>query len=920
MSSLLCRLHLLFGLLLGCALASAQAPGAWGGAANSGIKGSISGLIVDSVTGQPVEFATLVLKRVNATRPAPSSAAGVGAMSDSARQAMFVQRLTERLGHAPDSTELAEAKARFAERLAAGGTGMPGTRPGSAPIGAGGNRPGTTTGAPANAAPEPLTQVDGIITDMSGSFNFREVALGDYIVEASFIGYDRRSIQVQLTGRKPDASLGDLRLAPSAELLTQVVVTGEAALVENRVDKIVYNASQDVVNQGGDGSDVLRRVPLLSVDLDGNVSLRGSTQVQILINGRPSTMFAGSVGEALQSMPAEQIEKVEVITSPGARYQGEGTAGIINIITKRGGLKGLTGSIDGSLGTRSNNAGLNLAYTRGRFGVNGGFGSRFSWPRPTENTFLRIDTLATGSLRTLSQNSSGTSNWIGLNGNVGAFYDLNAFNSFTTSLRINGRQRSSDLTQESILSSPSENVYQRYILERENLNPGLNYDWTTDYKRKFAGEDHELNVAFQLGASTRNSDYTLVQESLEGNFGTRDEIGDNQGTNLEYTFQVDYQAPLVDKLFLETGGQTILRRLVSDYDYFNRPNPELAYSLDLDRSNVFDYDQDVYAGYVSLRNEFTDKWSGVAGLRYEYTGIAGVLQRADTIPRFSNNYGNYLPSASIQYKISTFSNLRSSYSRRIRRPGLNDINPFVDRSDPRNISFGNPTLSPEVTDQIELAGNTRITGGFLNASVFYRATNGLISEFSTVDAAGVTRQTSLNLGSTDSYGANAFVNLTIAKVLKLRGGVNVEHLSLIGAGRTAGINRQVWQYDLNGSFTLELPQKIVVEGFGFYRAPQQTIQGERASFRMWSIGAQKKLMDDKWRIGVRIVEPFERRKNFPGLLVGEGFRQETNYSVLFRSFGISGNYRFGQLSANRVRERRSRINNNDQREGGGGEF
>lgn len=896
MSQYFPRLTLLvFGFSLSTTILAQQPAGAWG-RAQSSITGSITGQVVDSITGAPVEFATLVLKRLPAAKAENSTPAP---QPDSARQAMFIARLTERLGHTPDSSEIAQARQALIQR-------------------SDGQMPEAAKQTVSSSEPQ---QVDGTITDGQGRFSFKEVALGNYLIEATFIGYEVRRVRdITLTGKRPDLSLDNIRLSSSTELLSEVVVSGEASLIENRVDKIVYNASQDVVNQGGDGSDVLRRVPLLSVDLDGNVSLRGSSQVQILINGRPSTMFAGSVGEALQAMPADQIEKVEVITSPGARYQGEGTAGIINIITKRGGLKGLTGNADASLGTRSNNVSLNMAYTKGRFGINGGFGSRFSWPRPTETSLLRVDTLASGSTRTLSQNAEGSSNWVGLNGNIGAFYDLNAFNSFNTSLRINGRQRSSDLFQNNELSSPSESIFQRYTLDTKNFSPSINYDWTTDYKRKFRGEDHELNLAFQLGASTRNQDYERLGNAIVGNFGDRDEKGDNIATNLEYTLQADYQAPLTDKLFLETGAQGIIRDLKSDYSVFDRSLSSENFMLNQDRTNIFNYNQDVYAGYLSFRNKFSERLSAIAGLRYEHTIIAGEQMRADSIPPFNNNYDNFLPSISLQFKINETASSRLSYSRRIRRPGLGDINPFVNQSDPRNISFGNPTLSPEVTDQLELSGNTRLGPGFINASVFYRETKDLISEFLNVDSSGVTRSTSINLGSTDSYGANLFANYTLFKILKIRGGINLEHLSLIGSGRSAGLQREVWQYDLNGSFTLELPKKIVVEAFGFYRAPQQTIQGERASFRMWSIGAQKKLMEDRWRIGVRIVEPFERRKNFPNSLQGEGFSTESNYAVLFRSFGVSASYRFGQLQGNKARERRSKINNNDQREGGGGEF
>ena len=869
----------------------AQRPAGTWGATQPGITGTVQGQVIDRETGQPVEFATLVLMK-----PAGEGARGQrpggppAEVGDSARRAVMVERMTQRLGRPPTEAELARARERVQAGAAQG-------------------RPSGAT----PASPGEPTQQDGTITDLDGKFVFTEVPLGTYYLEASFIGYETTKVEgVTLTGKQPDVKLNAVQLVTSAAMLQQVVVTGEAELVENRVDKVVYNASQDVANLGGDGADVLRRVPLLAVDIDGNVSLRGSTQIQILIDGRPSTMFAGSVGEALQAMPAEQIEKVEVITSPGARYQGEGTAGIINIITKRGGLRGLTGNTSASVGTRSNNARLNLAYTKGRAGVNGGFGTRFSWPRPTEQTFTRTSLQPDGSTTTLSQSGDGRGYWLGLNGNVGAFYDFNAFNALNTSLRVNGRKRANESQQDSRLTNTVDGLLQQYSLFRDTRNPGINYDWTTDYKRKFDGEDHELNVAFQLGASTRDNDYELLLNSIVGDFPEQDELGNNQGLNLEYIFQADYQVPLGDKTFFETGAQGILRDIESDFEYLTRPNQEVDYSLDERRSNVFKYDQDVFAGYVSLRQTFSERLSGIAGLRYEGTAIAGELARLDTIPAFANSYANLLPSASLQLKLNETSNLRLAYSKRIRRPGLRDINPFIDQSDPRNIEFGNPELDPELTDQLELTGNTRIGAGFINASVFFKRTDDLISEVLEVTD-NVTRSFPINLGSTDSYGSSVFASYTLWKVLKVRGGVNVEHLSLIGAGRLAGQTRAVWQYSLNGSLTAELPNEFVVESFGFYRAPEQSIQGERASFSIWSIGAQKKLLDDKWRLGVSIVEPFSKTKRFPNRLEGEGFVQESEFAVLFRSFGLTVNYKFGELTANRARERRTKIDVNDQR-------
>ena len=899
---------LLVGLVLCFIEANAQRPGGRQGGGAPAITGTITGKIIDDATGQPVEFATLVLKQIPPNEPSPNrpatgpsggrpggarsqGGARLGAQSDSTRLATMKARMTQRLGREPTAEEVQSAQARFAS-----------------------SRGGRT--APVTEE----TQVDGTITDVDGNFRFEEAKLGSYAIEASFIGYDKLRIDdIALTGKQPDHNLETIKLLPSAAMLQEAVVVGEAELIENRIDKIVYNASQDVVNQGGDGADVLRRVPLLAVDLDGNVSLRGSDQVQILINGRPSSMFAGSVGEALQAMPSDEIEKVEVITSPGARYQGEGSAGIINIITKRGGLKGLTGNVNASIGTRSNNLGANLNYSKGRFGINGGIGSRFNWNRPTTTSLTRIDTLSSGNVARLDQSSEGNSNRGGLNGNIGAFYDLNAFNSFTTSLRVRGRSSDSDLFESSFYTNPDNGAVEIYTLDREQRSPGFNYDFTTDYKRKLEGEDHELNVAIQIGGSNRDSDYEVITTVSEGDPPVNDEIGLNDGKDFELIGQIDYQRPLNKKIFLETGAQGIQRTITSDFSYLDRFNPNDEFLLDQDRSNVFDYNQDVYAGYVSVRSKLSEKWNAITGLRYEHTQINGSLETPDPGQEpFKNDYGNLLPSIILQYKFNQTSSLKAAYTRRIRRPSLRYINPFVQASDARNISTGNPELLPELTDQYEITGNTRIKNGFLNLSIFTKRTTDEITSFISRENDIVSTQF-LNIGEQNSYGGSVFFSYKVGEIFKLRGGFNTEYVQLRGTGALLGISRNVWQYNFNGSGTLELPKDFVVEAFGFFRAPRQSLQGERASFSIWSIGAQKKLMDDRWRIGVRIVEPLSRSKSFPNQLDGDGVFTQSNSTILFRSFGINVRYKFGSLEGN-TSKRRSKINANDQKEGGEGEF
>lgn len=352
-------------------------------------------------------------------------------------------------------------------------------------------------------------EIDGTITDEKGEFKLPEVKLGEYELRFSFLGYQPKTVGgIKLTPEKPDANIGSVFILGEGVNLAEVEVTGEAAVIENRIDKMVYNADKDITNIGGDASDVLSRVPMLAVDLDGNVSLRGSTKIQILINGKPSSMFSSNPGEALKSIPADQIKTVEVITVPTARYDGEGTGGIINIITKRSSIQGFTGSVNSTLGTRSNRAGLDLNLVKGRFGLNGGGNMFYSWPTPSFNSFFREDYIG-DQVRTLTQNGDGRGNYIGGGFKFGAFYDINAYNSINSSFNMRGRGGGNEGTTVADYDDPVNDVYQDYTRVNDVNSLYSSFDWTTDYRKTFKQPDQEFSVAFQLSGNISTSDSTL---------------------------------------------------------------------------------------------------------------------------------------------------------------------------------------------------------------------------------------------------------------------------------------------------------------------------------------------------------------------------------------------------------------------------
>lgn len=823
---------LLLVFLLVVSVISAQPPWGGNGSGKKGptIKGRIAGTVIDSISGQPVEFATLVL------------------------------------------IKSADGK-----------------------------------------------QQDGGITESDGSFKIIEVENGKYDLNISFLGYEPKVLEgLETTLEKPDLDLGTIYILPTGVNLEEVTVTGQAALVENRIDKLVYNAEKDASTVGGDAADVLRNVPLLSVDLDGNVSLRGSSNIQILINGRPSTLFGSNPADALKTIPANQIKTVEVITTPTAKYDGEGSSGIINIITKKRNAEGFTGSVNTSIGTRQNNGGVNLNWVRGRFGLNGGANSFWSWRREGSIDFLREEQEGETILSTFSQGGPNSSQVLGFNGNFGAFYDFNAYNSINSSIRFNGFNNWRDGTTNGRIAPNTGDIVD-FVRSNDNASVRNGYDWTVDYKRTYPKSEREFSVAFQL--STTNSDQENITDQDGSELRYEEDIRNfNDGINSEYTLQADYVHPFPGGTKLETGLKTVIRRINSDYETLTRETNTVMFTPIPFLTDNFLYDQDVYAGYVSLNWKLSKSIGLITGARYEHTTIRGAYRELEQEP-FTQQYGNILPSIILNKQFKNFSNAKASYSRRIQRPSLFFINPFTQISDPNNLVFGNPTLDPEVVDQYELSYNTFVKGVAINAAVYYRQTTDIIESFVQIEPASEVSSTSyLNIGVNNSVGVNLFTSVNIKEIGSFRLGFNIFTYNAESTVDSIDLSRSTVIWNGNIGANINLPRDWKFDLFGFARSPQQTLQGENPSFWLYGMGLRKQF-NKRFSLGIRAIEPFNERKSFPSEIQGENFYQRSNFSIPFRSIGFSISYDFGELdfSGNR-RGRRSKINNDDQKGGGNDNF
>ena len=754
--------------------------------------------------------------------------------------------------------------------------------------------------------------LNGSITGSEGQFKLNEIKLGKYDIYISFIGYKTKRISsIELTPENPDFNCGTVYLPLSEVVLEAVEVTGQAALIENKVDRIVYNAEKDATIVGGDATDVLRKVPMLTVDLEGNVSLRGSSNIKILVNGKPSGMFSSNVADALKMFPADQIKSVEVITTPGAKYDAEGTGGIINIITKNKNVEGYTATVNSAVGTRQNRGSVNLAAGKGRFGLNASGSSFYSWKTESENSFFRRDEIG-NQTRILEQDGLTENSRVGFFGQAGAFYDINAYNSINSSFRLRGFSFKNDGFQDAIFNDPINSVFQDYRRTSNARRLRSGFDWTTDYRRTYEQKEKEFSIAIQISGDSDDDSSDLLQQSNDPVLFIEeiDERAKNDGSNLEITFQTDYVLPIGENLKLETGAKSVIRSIDSDYNYDLFDPDRNFYYRDEERSRTFDYHQNVYAGYVSFTLKLAKDYSIVAGSRYEFTSIRGSFLNADS--EFDNNYGNFVPSIILSRKLG-FNTIKVSYAKRIQRPRLFHINPYVNSNDRRNISYGNPELSPEESHQFDLGYTIFNKGTVVAASLYYRRTDETIQSILSVDEQGVSVTSFSNVGFENAYGVNIFSSATIKNFWTLR--TNLDLNSFKAKSEQLGLENTGVQYRVFVNSSFSFKKGLKADLFAFFNSPRRTIQGKNPSFWMYNFGLKKDILDERGSIGLVMIDPFTSHKSFISELEGDNFYQKTDFSLPFRSFGINFSYTLGKLDFNQ-RQRRTKIQNNDLKQGG----
>lgn len=769
--------------------------------------------------------------------------------------------------------------------------------------------------------PQTGKPVDGTVCDDQGKFMLNKVVEGTYTISISFIGYETNTIAGITVDKKSDINLGTIKLMSSAKVLNEVVVQGQRQLIEEKVDRTVYNAENDRTTAGGDATDVLKRVPMLSVDMDGNVSMRGNQNITVLINNKPSTITAGSVADALKQIPADQIKTVEVITSPSAKYDAEGSAGIINIVTKKNTLQGATLNVDAGVGLRGSNLGLNGSYRNGKMGFNlGGFGrAGYNIKGTFDNDQYTNGQLNTQTADTRSNNLFGRYT-------LGWDYDINKNNYMSASVQYGVRNMNSNqnnLLRQTIDTS-NGNILFEENRDTETIDESGNIDINLDFTHTYEKPQRELSFSTRYSRNNRNNNF------LNTIYDTNSAIDSlikniNNSTNQEITAQFDYQTPVSTNQMLEFGGKNIMRIVTSDYKYFgaNGSNGDYIPVTGAAASNLFNYDQNVTAGYLSYTYTTKSALSVKAGARYEYTTIhadfANDLEDAEDLNTDIPSYGVLVPSVNLSKKLKNGNTVKLAYNRRIQRPSIQFLNPNINAANPLNITVGNPGLDPEYTNNYELGYSTFIKGTSLNFAAFMRNTTGSIQSVRTTKGDTIVTYYQ-NIGEENAYGLNFFANVNIGSKFSLNGGADVFYAVMdnnlqdqyaasnqgwVASGRLFG------NYNLGSGWGLQF--------FGMYRGNRVQLQGSQGGFGYYSLGIKKEFNNKKGSIGFAAENFLTESIKIRNEVETPTISQKSVNEMYNMSFRINVSYRIGKMSFDGQRPRRKKsVNNDDMKDGGDG--
>lgn len=728
---------------------------------------------------------------------------------------------------------------------------------------------------------QPLT---GTTTLEDGSFEL-SVSSTNYYLEVSFIGFQTKTFE-DITQQNGIIDLGIIMLMEDAQQLEEVVVEGELSKMEFKLDKRVFNIGKDISSTGMGALEVLNNVPSVNVSIEGVVSLRGSAGVQILINGKPSVL-ADDPSNALGTITSDMIQSVEVITNPSAKYNAEGTAGIINIILKKEEKTGLNGSVTINTGAPENHSlGFSLNRRTEKFNLFTQIGAGYrSLPQDSESVNQDL-------INNITTRSSGTAfrNETFSNITLGSDYYINDFNVIT--LSGNFAYEVEDQPSETFISITDNITGENSQWTRNEVTEANNPKWQYElaYKKEFENND-EHTLSFSAIGSFFGKDQAseFINSGTSGTDIPGDQQTQTEFKQADYTFQLDYVNPISEKYGLEAGSQFVINNVGNDFSVSDFING--AWVVNQNLTNNFDYNQSVFGVYGSGSYE-VEKWGFKLGARLEYTNLNTIL--ANTNESSEQKYGDLFPSLHTTYKLTKDVSFQAGYSKRIYRPRLWDLNPFFNIRDNFNIRTGNPNLQPEYTDSFEITSIFKIGSASLNSTLYYRYTTNAIERVSTFED-NVRITMPMNIGTDGVTGFEFNGKYVPLEWLTLNGDFNLGLFNRRGSfeDQNFDFNGERWSTRLNSK--ISLPADFDLELTGNYRSGYQTVQGQVSETAFMDLGLRKQFVQGKVVVNLSVRDLFNSRI-FENAIVQNTFDSfSSSQRGRFLTLGIS--YGFGKGQA-----------------------
>ena len=781
-------------------------------------------------------------------------------------------------------------------------------------------------GAPGKAVKVCVTQKDG-------RFAVSLASTGDYRLTVSSMGRADVVKDFAVEAGKPTVDLGTMNIHDAKNELAGVEVVAQKPLVTADIDKIGYDVENDPDAKTNTVMEMLRKVPMVTVDGEDNIKVNGSSSFKVYVNGRPNNMMSNNPSEVLKSMPANTIKKIEVITNPGPKYDAEGVGGILNIITVGSGFEGYTATISANASNTGAGGGVFGTVKAGKLTVSARYNYTYSdRPRSYSGTTLTVtgDEASPSSADIISDGSSkGRSNFH--MGSLEASYEIDSLNLVTGSFGLWGNSYSSRGASSVTGVSPLDGsgLY-AYSMPSRSHNSWFSIEGGIDYQRLFKVKERMLTFSYRISTNPETTDSYTDYEDMTATDGWEDYLrrlenqhNDGHQNTTEHTFQVDFTTPFDSIHTLEAGAKYIMRNNSSENDrYAMTAMDGGGYTFDEDHSSHYRHNNDIIAAYLG----YGVKWkrlSGRLGLRYEHTiqDVEYLLGRGDD---FRKHFNDLVPSASVGYRLTDTQNLLLSYNMRIYRPGIWYLNPYLNDADPTSISQGNPDLVSEKSHSVSLGYNSFTNKLSVNLSLRYSFTNNSIESVTSLvsdyDIAGLQSPTGKsvlyttyrNIGKTRSVNLSAYANYNPFTSTRI-------YANLFGGWQYysdgAELKNRGWSMFASGGVQQTLPKDWRVSLNCWGQTPWISLQGKGSGFVGYSLSVTKQLLKKRLTLSVYANNFFKKYMDYDDTTSSTAFTQRSWSKFVQQQFGLSVSFRIGELKAS-VKKAERTISNDDVKGGG----